>query len=81
MTTYSFLDDYSEGAHPDILRALVETNLVRQAPYGDDDYSIDAAARIAARLGPDFQGAIHFVASGTMANIVSIASCPPPARR
>ncbi len=78
MTNCSFLDDYSEGAHPDILRALVETNLVRQAAYGEDDYSADAASRIAARLGPMFQGAIHFVASGTMANIVSISSCLRP---
>ncbi len=78
MTTYSFLDDYSEGAHPDILRALTQTNLVRQAPYGDDAYSADAASRIAARLGPPFQGAVHFVASGTMANIVSISSCLRP---
>ncbi len=78
MTTTSFLDDYSEGAHPDILRALTETNLVRQAPYGDDAYSADAASRIAARLGPSFQGAVHFVASGTMANIVSISSCLRP---
>ena len=78
MTTTSFLDDYSEGAHPDILHALAQTNLVRQAPYGDDAYSTDAASRIAARLGPSFQGAIHFVASGTMANIVSISSCLRP---
>ncbi len=78
MTTCSFLDDYSEGAHPDILRALVETNLVRQTAYGEDDCSADAASRIASRLGPTFQGAIHFVAIGTMANIVSIASCLRP---
>ena len=78
MTTTSFLDDYSEGAHPDILSALAQTNLVRQAPYGDDAYSADAASRIKARLGDSFQGAIHFVASGTMANIVSIASCLRP---
>ncbi|SFP32872.1 L-threonine aldolase [Variovorax sp. PDC80] len=78
MTTFSFLDDYSEGAHPDILRALADTNLVQQAPYGDDDYSADAASRIGAHLGEPFQGAIHFVASGTMANIVSISSCLRP---
>ncbi len=78
MTICSFLDDYSEGAHPDILRALVETNLVNQTAYGEDDYSADAASRIASRLGPAFQGAIHFVASGTMANIVSISSCLRP---
>ncbi len=78
MSTFSFLDDYSEGAHPDILRALAETNLTQQAPYGDDAYCADAASRIKAHLGAAFQGAIHFVASGTMANIVSISSCLRP---
>jgi len=74
----SFLDDYSEGAHPDILRALADTNLVQQPAYGADAYSIDAASRIRAQLGGAFQGAIHFVASGTMANIVAISSCLRP---
>ncbi len=78
MTRFSFLDDYSEGAHPDILSALSETNLVVQAPYGSDAYSDDAAAKIRAQLGDGFRGAIHFVASGTMANIVSISSCLRP---
>ncbi|KAL6399995.1 mmf1 [Ilyonectria robusta] len=35
----SFLDDYSEGAHPQILEKLLETNLSQQKPYGDDEYS------------------------------------------
>ncbi|HEY4068734.1 MAG TPA: aminotransferase class I/II-fold pyridoxal phosphate-dependent enzyme, partial [Burkholderiaceae bacterium] len=78
MSIFSFLDDYSEGAHPNILRALAETNLTQQAPYGADAFCADAAARIKAHLGEAFEGAIHFVASGTMANIVSIASCLRP---
>jgi len=78
MSTFSFLDDYSEGAHPNILRALAETNLTQQAPYGDDAFSASAASRIRAHLGGSFQGAVHFVASGTMANIVSISSCLRP---
>ncbi len=78
MATYSFLDDYSEGAHPDILRALTASNYVQQAPYGADSHCEDAANRIKAHLGEGFQGAIHFVASGTMANIVSISSCLRP---
>jgi threonine aldolase len=78
MTTFSFLDDYSEGAHPDILSALTESNYVQQAPYGEDTYSADATSRIEARLGAKFDGAIHYVASGTMANIVSISNCLRP---
>ncbi|WP_027796843.1 threonine aldolase family protein [Paraburkholderia acidipaludis] len=78
MTTFSFLDDYSEGAHPAILRVLTETNTHQHAAYGDDAFSAEATARIKARLGDTFDGAIHYVASGTMANIVSIASCLRP---
>jgi threonine aldolase len=78
MTTFSFLDDYSEGAHPDILRALTETNTIQQAPYGEDAYSAEATIRIKARLGDTFAGSIHYVANGTMANIVSISSCLRP---
>ena len=78
MTTFSFLDDYSEGAHPDILRALTESNFNQEAPYGDDTHSADATSRIKARLGSTFNGSIHYVASGTMANIVAISSCLRP---
>lgn len=73
MTIYSFLDDYSEGAHPQILQALVSSNMEQQAPYGEDVYSYEAKARIRAHLGnPDSQ--IFFVAGGTLANLVMIAS-------
>lgn len=78
MTSFSFCDDYSEGAHPSILRALMETNLIQQAAYGKDTYSIEAAQRIRSHLGEPFQGAIHFVTGGTQANIVSIANCLRP---
>ena len=78
MTTFSFCDDYSEGAHPNILSALMETNLTQQAAYGKDAYSIEAAQRIKAHLGETFQGAIHFVTGGTQANLVSIANCLRP---
>ena len=77
MASFSFLDDYSEGAHPQILRALTETNLVQQGPYGADEYSADARRRILAHLG-GVDADIHFVASGTMANIVAISSCLRP---
>lgn len=75
---FSFLDDYSEGAHPDILHALIDSNLTQESPYGTDTHSQDAALRIKAHLGTGFKGSIHFVASGTLANIVSIASCLRP---
>ena len=31
---YSFLNDYSEGAHPRVLEALNQTNLIQTVGYG-----------------------------------------------
>lgn len=77
MAPISFLDDYSEGAHPNILRALFDTNSSQQKPYGADEYS-DAAKE---HMRQKFNGstpAIHFVGSGTLANIISVGSCLRP---
>ncbi|MFT5502939.1 MAG: threonine aldolase [Gammaproteobacteria bacterium] len=74
MTQYSFLDDYSEGCHPEILKTMMETYLVQQTAYGEDDYSLQAKSFIRVHLGePDIP--IFFVAGGTLANIIIISSC------
>lgn len=74
---YSFMDDYSEGCHPEILTALSDTNLVQQAAYGNDDYSIEARDLIAGRCGiPDV--AVHLVSGGTLANLIAIAAVLRP---
>ena len=73
MNRQSFLDDYSEGAHPDILKALSETNMVQQTAYGDDAYSQEARALIRQHMG-DVNPDVWFVASGTLANILTISS-------
>ena len=36
---YSFKNDYSEGAHPNILRALMESNMEQEDGYGEDKYT------------------------------------------
>jgi threonine aldolase len=74
MATHSFMDDYSEGCHPQILAALSETNLVQQTAYGDDAYCGEAKGFIRQALGRD-ETEIFLVASGTLANIICIASC------
>jgi threonine aldolase len=77
MTRHSFLDDYSEGAHPDILKALSETNRIQQTAYGEDLYSQEARTLIRRQMGevnPD----VWFVASGTLANILTISSVLRP---
>ena len=36
---YSFKNDYSEGAHPNLLNILVQTNLIQEEGYGYDSLS------------------------------------------
>jgi threonine aldolase len=75
--TYSFLDDYSEGAHPLVLSALCAANGTQETGYGGDKYSQEARQLIQAQLGRDDVG-IFFVPSGTSANAISIAACLRP---
>ena len=35
---YSFTCDYTEGAHPEILKRLAETNLQQEPGYGEDSF-------------------------------------------
>ncbi|VUC20991.1 unnamed protein product [Clonostachys rosea] len=74
---YSFLDDYSEGAHPQLLEALVASNGTQETGYGNDRYSQEARQHIRNHLGRDDVG-IFFVPSGTSANAISIAACLRP---
>jgi len=70
---YSFLDDYSEGCHPRIIEAMARSNLVQQTAYGNDDYSTHAHQLIQQQLGgTDIP--VYFVAGGTLANIIIMAS-------
>jgi len=73
MEKYSFLDDYSEGCHPNILTALAQTNLIQQTAYGNDDYSNEARALIHAKLNNP-TAEIYFAAGGTLSNIFVTSS-------
>ncbi|NND92965.1 MAG: aminotransferase class I/II-fold pyridoxal phosphate-dependent enzyme [Granulosicoccus sp.] len=74
MNKYSFLDDYSEGCHASILTAMTNVNLVQQTAYGEDEYTSKAKVAILRHL-ESADSSIWFVASGTLANIIVIASC------
>ena len=67
----SFKNDYSEGAHPAILEALLQTNRQQQPGYGLDDYSEQAKALIRERIGNP-QAEIFFVSGGTQANLLAL---------
>jgi len=73
MSKYSFLDDYSEGCHPNILAALMQTNLAQQTAYGSDAYSDNAKKLIGAML-KNPSSHVYFVAGGTLANVIVSSS-------
>lgn len=69
---YSFLNDYSEGAHPLVLDALVSTNGEQTVGYGNDEYCIKAKQVIKERIqNKDVD--IHFLVGGTQTNATFIA--------
>lgn len=74
---YSFKNDYSEGAHPLLLEALCQTNLIQEDGYGEDQYSLKAQALIRRRAKSE-DVHIHFLAGGTQTNRIAIASMLRP---
>jgi threonine aldolase len=72
-----FFDDYSEGAHPRILEALARTNLQQEPGYVMDSFAVEAAGFIRERFGCP-QADVHFVASGTQANLTVLAAILKP---
>jgi len=70
---YSFLCDYSEGAHPRILDALIRTNLEQSDGYGLDDHCRSAAYYIKQKIGRD-DADVHFLVGGTQTNFTAISA-------
>lgn len=59
--------DYMAGAHPAVLKAIVECNNDQTVGYGLDDYCSEARQLIAEACGcPD--AAVHFLVGGTQTN-------------
>ena len=74
MIQYNFKDDYSEGAHPNLLQALINTNLNQQScGYGKDEYC-EKATELMRKIIKNENSDIHFVSSGTQANFIVISS-------
>lgn len=69
--------DYEEGAHPRIMRKLVETNLVQTCGYGEDEYCKQAAERIKEVFACQ-NADVHFLVGGTQANLTVISSILRP---
>ena len=74
---YRFTNDYSEGAHENILKALVDTNLNQEIGYGEDSFCDEAKKLIKAKI-KNKDAHIHFVSGGTQANLIIISSVLRP---
>lgn len=67
---YSFKNDYNEGAHPSILKALTEYNMNQEEGYGMDSHSQNAAQMIKG-LVDDQDTGVHLISGGTQTNIIA----------
>ena len=68
-----FCNDYSEGAHPHVMRALLDSNLESTAGYGCDPYCESACAALKTRFACP-EADVHFLVGGTQTNLVAAAA-------
>lgn len=72
-----FLSDYSQGAHPKILEALMKTNMEHTDGYGMDSHC-QHAAELVRQLIQKPEAAVHMMVGGTPTNITTIAAALRP---
>ena len=71
MALFSFECDYAEGAHEQILKRLLETNMEQLPGYGEDHYCQSAKEKIREACG--CPGAdVWFVTGGTQTNALIV---------
>ena len=73
----SFVNDYSEGAHEQVLRRLAETNREQQPGYGTDPYCARAKEKIRRACGCP-EGDVFFLVGGTQTNQAVISALLAP---
>lgn len=69
----SFRNDYSEGAHPKVLEALVATNYLSTAGYGEDEFCEKARQTVRSRFACE-NADVHFLVGGTQTNFTAISA-------
>ncbi len=74
---YSFNNDYSEGAHPKILEAVLQSNLTQNDGYGLDHHCEHASQLIKKEIGREDVD-IHYIVGGTQANLITIGTALRP---
>jgi len=66
-------NDYSLGAHPAVLQALVDTNMELHDGYCEDEYCRKAADKIR-QLVKCSEADVHFLPGGTLMNLTALAA-------
>lgn len=66
-----FDSDYMAGAHPEVLKALVDTNLEHTVGYGNDQYSERARELLRHAMGVE-DAQVMFLVGGTQTNATAI---------
>ena len=66
----SFGSDNHAGAHPAVMRAIVEANAGDAIPYGGDPWTAQAVDEIQRRSGA--QGGVYLVLNGSGANVLGL---------
>jgi len=74
---YSFTNDYSEGAHPRILKAMMETNLTQNTGYSEDIHTTHAIDLIRSEIKQP-NADIHIIVGGTQTNLITISAALRP---
>jgi len=74
---YSFKNDYSTIAHPDILKSFSDVGDTQFDSYGNDVFSARAAELVRSKVSAP-NADIHFIGGGTHANLTVISSALRP---
>lgn len=74
---YCFNNDYSEGAHPQIMKALIESALEQNSGYGTDAHCQAARTLIQNECGQK-DADVHFITGGTQTNLIVISAALRP---
>lgn len=73
----NFISDNTAGAAPEIIDAVIAANQAHATPYGDDPLTAQATTAVREVFEAP-EAAVFFVATGTAANALALASiCPP----
>lgn len=74
---YSFLNDYNEIAHPNILESVIKNNYIQTDGYGDDKFC-DEARELIRKAFKCQNSKIHFFIGGTSTNLTTISHILKP---